>query len=183
MAAFFDALSDDHIAFIARQPIFFTATAAADGRINLSPKGQDSFRVIDPKTCAFLNLTGSGNETDAHLKRDGRITVMFNSFDKKPLILRIYGRGRCAPFGSPEFDEATSLFPDMPGARQIVFIGVESVQTSCGFAVPEMTLVRHRPTLNQWAQAAGPEKLAAYWREKNTRSIDGFETKIQEELQ
>ena len=176
MAAFFDALTEDQIDFIARQPMFFVATAAADGRINLSPKGQDSFRVLSPGACAFLNLTGSGNETDAHLKRDGRITVMFNSFDKKPLILRLYGRGRSAPAGAPEFEEAKALFPDIPGARQIVFIDIENVQTSCGFAVPEMELVRQRPVLNQWAQGKGPDGLAAYWREKNMKSIDGFET-------
>lgn len=180
MAAFFDELAEAHVAFIERQPIFFVATAAADGRINLSPKGQDSFRVLSPKSCAFLNLTGSGNETDAHLKRDGRITVMFNSFEKKPLILRLYGRGRSASFGSPDFETAKSLFPDLPGARQIVFINVISVQTSCGYAVPEMELKHHRPMLNQWAQAKGSEGLADYWRQKNTKSIDGFETDIAE---
>ncbi|MCK5747935.1 MAG: pyridoxamine 5'-phosphate oxidase family protein [Oricola sp.] len=183
MAAFFEELAEDHVAFIERQPIFFVATAASDGRINLSPKGQDSFRVLSPKRCAFLNLTGSGNETDAHLKRDGRITVMFNSFDKKPLILRLYGHGRSAPFGSPDFEETKPLFPDIPGARQIVFIDIESVQTSCGYAVPEMDLVRQRPVLNQWAQAAGPEKVAAYWREKNTKSIDGFDTELAERFE
>lgn len=180
MAAFFDELNSEHIAFIQRQPMFFVATAAADGRINLSPKGQDSFRVISPNACAFLNLTGSGNETAAHLKRDGRITVMFNSYDKKPLIMRLYGRGHAAPAGSEEFEHSKSLFPDIPGARQIVFIGIDSVQTSCGFAVPEMELVRQRPVLNQWAEAAGPEKVAAYWREKNTKSIDGFDAEIPE---
>lgn len=183
MAAFFDSLSDELIAFIERQPVFFVATAAADGRVNLSPKGQDCFRVLSPNACAFLNLTGSGNETDAHLKRDGRITVMFNSYDKKPLILRLYGRGRTAPSGSLAFEETISRFPDIPGARQIVFIDIESVQTSCGYAVPEMDLVRQRPVLNQWAQAAGPEKIAAYWREKNTKSIDGFDTTLAERME
>ena len=182
MAEFFDALTDDHIEFINAQPMFFVATAAADGRINLSPKGQDSFRVLSDNRCAFLNLTGSGNETDAHLKRDGRITVMFNSYDKKPLILRLYGRGHSAFTGSPDFEEHKSRFAELPGARQIVFIDVESVQTSCGFAVPEMDLVRQRPVLNQWAQAKGEEGLAEYWREKNVNSIDGFETKLGESL-
>lgn len=183
MAAFLDALTDELIAFIGRQPMFFVATAAADGRINLSPKGQDCFRVLSPTACAFLNLTGSGNETDAHLKRDGRITVMFNSFDKKPLILRLYGRGSTAPHGSAAFAETIDRFPDIPGARQIVFIGIESVQTSCGYAVPEMELVRQRPVLNQWAQAKGPEALAAYWRQKNTKSIDGFGTELAERME
>lgn len=176
MADFFDELTDDHIAFIERQPMFFVATAAADGRINLSPKGDDSFRVLSPKRVAFLNLSGSGNETDAHLKRDGRITFMFNSFDKKPLILRIYGMGTSAPFGTPEFEAHKGRFPDIPGARQIIFADVGSVQTSCGFAVPEMTLVRQRPTLRQYAQSRGQEVLAEGWRKKNAKSIDGFDT-------
>lgn len=182
MAEFFEELSEDHIAFIARQPIFFTATAAADGRINLSPKGDDTFRVLAPGRVAFMNLTGSGNETDAHLKRDGRITIMFNSFDKKPLILRIYGRGKTAPFGTPEFEENKAHFSEIPGARQIVFVDVESVQTSCGFAVPEMTLVRPRPVLRQFAQSRGPEFLAQNWRTKNAKSIDGFATDLGEAL-
>lgn len=180
MAEFFDALTDEQADFIKRQPMFFVATAAADGRINLSPKGDDAFRVIGPKRCAFLNLTGSGNETDAHLKRDGRITVMFNSFDKKPLILRLYGRGSCAVYGSPAFEENKSLFPDIPGARQIIFIDIESVQTSCGFAVPEMELVRQRPVLRRYAEAKGQDAMAENWRTHNAKSIDGFETTLGE---
>ncbi len=176
MADFFDQLTDEHIEFIERQPMFFVATAAAEGRINLSPKGDDSFRVLSPNRVAFLNLSGSGNETDAHLKRDGRITFMFNSFDKKPLILRIYGEGTSAPYGTPEFEEHKSLFPEIPGARQIIFADIGSVQTSCGFAVPEMTLVRQRPVLRQLSKSRGQEVLAEGWRLKNAKSIDGFDT-------
>lgn len=182
MADFFEALNQEHIDFIKRQPMFFVATAAADGRINLSPKGDDTFRVINQNRCAFLNLSGSGNETDAHLKRDGRITIMFNSFDKKPLILRLYGRGSCAVHGSPVFEESKTLFPDIPGARQIIFIDVESVQTSCGFAVPEMELVRQRPVLRRYAEAKGQEALVEGWRTKNVKSIDGFDTVLGEAM-
>ncbi len=182
MAEFFNALTEAHIEFIGRQPIFFVATAAADGRINLSPKGDDSFRVLAPNRVAFMNLTGSGNETDAHLKRDGRITFMFNSFDKKPLILRIYGAGHSAPHGSPEFEEYKSNFPDIPGARQIIFADVDSVQTSCGFAVPEMELVRHRPVLRQLAQSRGLDVLKEAWRTRNAKSIDGFDTVLGEAM-
>ncbi|WP_428408168.1 pyridoxamine 5'-phosphate oxidase family protein [Hyphococcus sp.] len=182
MAEFFDALTDEHIDFIKRQPMFFVATAAADGRINLSPKGDDAFRVLSPKRVAFLNLTGSGNETDAHLKRDGRITFMLNSFDKKPLILRIYGTGWSAPYGSSEYEEHISLFPDIPGARQIVFADVGSVQTSCGFAVPEMELVRQRPVLRRLLESRGQEVLAENWRTKNAKSIDGFDTTLGEAI-
>ncbi len=182
MAEFFDALTDDHIDFIKRQPMFFVATAAADGRINLSPKGDDAFRVLSPKRVAFLNLTGSGNETDAHLKRDGRITFMFNSFDRKPLILRIYGTGWSAPNGSPEYDEHINLFPAIPGARQIVFADVGSVQTSCGFAVPEMELVRQRPVLRRFTEAMGQDAIVENWRKKNAKSIDGFDTTLGEAM-
>lgn len=176
MADFFEALDDDHVAFIERQPMFFTATAAADGRINLSPKGQDTFRVIDAKTCAYLDLTGSGNETAAHIKRDGRITIMFNSFDKKPLILRLYGRGRIAAAETPEYTKHIDRFADIPGARQIIFIDIDSIQTSCGYAVPEMDVVRVRDVLTKWSTAKGPEGLRDYRQEKNTKSIDGFDT-------
>ncbi|WP_425409391.1 pyridoxamine 5'-phosphate oxidase family protein [Hyphococcus sp.] len=176
MADFFDRLQDDHIAFIHRQPMFFVATAAADGRINLSPKGRDTFRVIDPAIGGYLDLTGSGNETAAHLKRDGRITFMFNSFDKKPLILRLYGRGRVAAKGSAEFEAHADKFPETPGARQIILIDIQSVQTSCGFAVPEMQLVSERDILTKWSLAKGEEGLRDYWAERNAKSIDGFET-------
>lgn len=178
MADLFEELSEEHVEFIGRQPMFFVATAAADGRINLSPKGEDSFRVITPRRCAFMNLSGSGNETDAHLKRDGRITVMFNSFDKKPLILRLYGRGSCAVFGAKEFEENKSLFPNLQGARQIIFIDVDSVQTSCGFAVPEMSLVRQRPIFSQLMKSTTADALAEVWRTRNAKSIDGFDTEL-----
>ncbi|WDI31668.1 pyridoxamine 5'-phosphate oxidase family protein [Hyphococcus flavus] len=176
MAEFFDRLQDDHKKFIANQPMFFVATAAADGRINLSPKGQDTFRVFSDTTCAYLDLTGSGNETAAHIKRDGRITVMFNSFDKKPLILRLYGRGRAVASGEETFVTHQAMFPELPGARQIIFIDIESVQTSCGYAVPEMSFVSERHVLRKWSTAKGEDGIRDYWREKNTTSIDGFET-------
>lgn len=176
MAEFFDRLTDDHIEFIERQPMFFVATAAADGRINLSPKGLDTFCVIDQSTAAYLDLTGSGNETAAHINRDGRITVMFNSFDKKPLIMRLYGRGRVAGLGTPEFEVHRSRFAETPGARQIIFIDIESVQTSCGYAVPEMTLTRPRPILTRKLSALGEEGVREYQLERNRLSIDGFDT-------
>ncbi len=176
MAEFFDQLSDKLIAFINEQPMFFVATAAAEGRINLSPKGMDTFRVINPTRCAYLDLTGSGNETAAHLKADGRITFMFNSFGGTPLILRLYGTGAVARPGTEAFDEHISRFPTLPGARQLIFMDIASVQTSCGFAVPEMSLVSERDTLARWADSKGPEGIADYQRDRNLKSIDGFET-------
>ena len=176
MAEFFDQLSEDHTSFISEQPLFFVATAASEGRINLSPKGMDCFRVLGPRKCGYLDMTGSGNETAAHIKADGRLTFMFNSFGQKPLILRLYGRGSVARIGTEAFKAHTDQFPDLPGARQLIFMDIDSVQTSCGFVVPQMTLVEERHVLAQWAQAKGPEGIAAYQRERNAKSIDGLDT-------
>ena len=140
MADFTDHLTGDHRAFIARQSVFFTATAAADGRINLSPKGYDVFRILDANRVAWLDLGGSGNETHAHLVADGRITLRFCAFDNPAWILRIYGRGRPILPEDEGFDDLAALFPRLPGVRQVFDIAVESVQTSCGWGVPRMTL-------------------------------------------
>lgn len=177
MAEFFDEISDKLADFIASQPMFFTATACATGRINLSPKGMDTFRVLNPKLCGYLDLTGSGNETAAHLKHDGRLTFMFNSFTRNPLILRLYGRGRVVRPHHADFAGLAAHFPtDLAGARQIVLMDVESVQTSCGYAVPEMELKAVRPTLVKWAETKGAETVVDYQARKNVTSIDGFPT-------
>lgn len=178
MADFFTELDDKMIRFIDEQPMFFTATACAEGRINLSPKGMDTFRVIDPRTCAYLDATGSGNETAAHIRNDGRITIMFNSFTRNALILRLYGRGRVAGHNDSAFAAHVDRFPFLPGARQIIFIDIESIQTSCGYGVPEMTVERERQTLVKWAENKGPEGIEAYQADRNRTSIDGFETGI-----
>lgn len=172
MSDFFDSITDDHAALMARQPVFFVATAATDGRINLSPKGYDSFRVLSPTRVAYLDLGGSGNETQAHLTADGRITVMFCAFDRPALILRLYGTGRFVLAGDEGWDELAAHFTLLPGTRQIFDIAVTSVQTSCGWGVPQMTLDRERPTLLKFA-AADPE---GWVRElgKISRSIDGL---------
>ncbi|MEM8937281.1 MAG: pyridoxamine 5'-phosphate oxidase family protein [Pseudomonadota bacterium] len=182
MADFYDQLNDELTAFIGAQSMFFVATAAPSGRINLSPKGLDTFCVLDPKTCAYLDLTGSGNETAAHIKHDGRMTIMFNSFDKKPLILRLYGNGRVAGKETADFKANIDRFPETPGVRQIIFIDVETVQTSCGYAVPEMTLVKPRPVLERWATAKGPTGIVDYQRENNLTSIDGLDTGLSPQL-
>ena len=176
MAQFFDRLNESLRKFIGEQPIFFVATAPHDGRINLSPKGMDTLRCLDDSRVAYLDLTGSGNETAAHLKDDGRITVMFCSFTRRASILRLYGVGRVVPAGSAEWESLIGLFPDLPGARQLVVIDIRSVQTSCGYAVPEMTFVRERQTLRKWAEGKGDAGLAEYRREKNKVSIDGLPT-------
>ncbi len=178
MAKFFTDISEEIQAFIEAQKIFFVATAAAEGRINLSPKGLDTFRVTDPNTIMWLNLTGSGNETAAHLLKNDRMTIMFCAFESKPLILRLYGSAKMYHERDQEFKANIDQFPKIAGTRQIIIMHVESVQTSCGFAVPFMDFKEERRQLNSWAEKQGKERIQKYWAEKNTKSIDGFETQI-----
>lgn len=178
MAAQFQELREVHKNFIEAQPVFFVATAAQEGRINLSPKGMDSIRVIDEKTVVWLNLTGSGNETAAHLLKSNRMTVMFNAFEDPPLILRLYGSCEVYHPRDPQFEDYLKLFPETAGARQFIKLHIETVQTSCGYGVPYMEFKSHRTSLADWAKAKSDEELWAYWEKKNTKSIDGFETAI-----
>ncbi len=180
MAEFFDAISNNLRAFIEAQRVFFVATAPAgnQGRGNLSPKGLDGFRVLGPNRVAYLDLTGSGNETSAHLRENGRITFMFCAFTGSPNILRLYGRGEVALPGSALWDELRPRFGDEPGARQIIVAAIDRVQTSCGFAVPNYEYVGQRDALTKWANVKGADGLATYQREKNARSIDGMVTPL-----
>lgn len=176
MAKFYPALNEELRAFIARQHLFFTASATAEGRVNLSPKGLDSLRCVDDHTVAYLDLTGSGNETAAHLRADGRITLMFCSFETQPLILRLYGRGRVIRPRDDDWPAWSAHFPPLVGARQIVVVTVDSAQTSCGYGVPLYRYEGERGTLLRWAEKKGPQGLADYWQEKNQTSIDGLPT-------
>jgi hypothetical protein len=180
MARFYPALEERHRDFIAAQKLFFTATAPADGRINLSPKGMDSLRVLDSRRVAYLDLTGSGNETAAHLRKDGRLTLMFCSFDAEPLILRLYGRGQTVRRQDAAWAELRHHFPALPGERQLIVLDIDSVQTSCGYAVPLFGYRGERDTLARWAEKKGPTGLLDYWREKNAISIDGLPTGLLE---
>ena len=164
--------------FIERQPLFFVATAplAADGHVNLSPKGLDALRVLAPDRVAYLDLTGSGNETAAHLRENGRITLMFCAFADKPLILRLYGRGEAIHPRDAAWNELVPHFHELPGQRQIVRVRVESVQTSCGYAVPLYVFEGHRDLLTKWAEKKGDDGIREYWAKKNTKSIDGLPT-------
>ena len=173
MADFFDALTDDHVAMIARQPVFFVATAAEDARINLSPKGYDCFRVLSPTRVAYLDVGGSGNETNAHLLADGRITLMFCNFQQPALILRIYGRGEPVVPWDRNWEELAPHFAMLPGTRQVFDIAVESVQTSCGWGVPMMTLEKERATLLKYHAQADPGEWAGKFRTRR-ESIDGL---------
>ncbi len=177
MAQHHASISDRLAEFIAAQPMFFVATAMERGRINLSPKGLDgTFRILGPNRVAWLNLTGSGNETATHLCRNDRITIMFCAFSGAPLILRLYGRARALHHRDGEWAEFDALFPDYPAKRQIVVVEVDSVITSCGFGIPLMDYSGQRPTLPAWAQSKGPEGIGQYWRDKNLVSFDGLPT-------
>ena len=176
MAKFYDALDDKLIAFIEAQPVFFIASAAREGRVNLSPKGLDTFRVFGPNLVAYLDITGSGNETAAHAKAGGRATIMFCSFSRNPLVLRLYGRASAGGPGSALWAELRDRFELYPGARQIIVFDIDSVQTACGFAVPEMTLEKHRPTLTKYWKTKGEAATAEYRERKNKVSIDGLPT-------
>ena len=167
--------------FIGEQKIFFVGTAAAEGNVNVSPKGTDSFRVIDKNKIVWLNLTGSGNETAAHLLKNTRMTIMFCAFEGKPMILRLYGKAKIYHKRDREFNDFSKLFPKNIGSRQIIEMEVDLVQTSCGFAVPFMDFKEERTTLNNWAIKQGEDKIEDYWKNRNTQSIDGFETNILED--
>lgn len=182
MADFNDHITDKLKDFIEEQPMFFTATACAEGRINLSPKGMDSFRVLSPTLCGYLDVTGSGNETSAHIRNDGRLTIMFNSFTRNALIYRLYGKGRVVRPHHKDYDELKKNFPDLPGARQIILLEVESTQTSCGYGVPEMELKAERQTLKKWAEKKGDD-ITAYQVKNNTVSIDGFDAGLNDQAQ
>ncbi len=170
---FFDHITDRHRDFIARQPVFFVATAAAGARINLSPKGMDCFRVLAPNRVVYLDYGGSGNETHAHLAVDGRITIMFCAFDRPALIYRLYGSGRAVLPQDADWDALAAHFTIERGVRQIFDIAIASAQSSCGWAVPEMTLAAERQTLRKYhAQEDPAERLAKY--AQSDRSIDGL---------
>jgi len=178
---FFDHVNDDHRAFIARQPVFFIATAATDARINLSPKGMDCFRVLSDTRVGYLDVGGSGNETQAHLTADGRATIMFCAFDQPALIMRIYARGRAILPQDARWGELAPHFTLLPGTRQIFEFDVESLQTSCGWGVPFMAFDRERHTLSRYHAAQDPEKRLAKIAER-TKSIDGLPVRVQSHI-
>jgi len=177
MSSLFSGITPELKDFIQQQKVFFVATAPHQGRINLSPKGMDTFRVLEANRAIYLDITGSGNETAAHLLDDGRITIMFCSFDSQTQIVRLYGRGRVINRGDERWNDYLAKFPPEPGVRQIMEIAVESAMTSCGYAVPRMENLTERDTLRKyWEKKI--EKVPDYQREKNVRSIDGLPTGV-----
>jgi len=178
MAKKYDHIPERQQKFIKEQKLFFVTTATADSKINLSPKGMDSLRIIDNKRIAWLNLTGSGNETAAHLLENNRITLMFCAFEGAPLILRIYGKARSYHPRDKIYHELINLFPKNPGARQIIDIDIELVQVSCGMAVPYYEFKEERTQLKEWAEDKSREEFEVYWEERNSKSLDGKPTGI-----
>src|SRR3954447_16104102 len=176
MGKVYDRLDDALVGFIGRQHVFFVGTApdSPDGHLNVSPKGLDTFRILGPRSVAYLDLTGSGIETVAHLRQNGRITIMFCSFEGRPLIVRLHGRGRVVEPGDGEWDDLIGGFPEYPGARSVVVMDVERVADSCGFAVPLYEYKGERSQLIDHANRKGPVGLEEYKARKNRSSIDGM---------
>jgi hypothetical protein len=177
MGRTYDAIDDRLRGFLERQPVFFVATAplTGDGHVNLSPKGtRGTFRVLDPHRVAYLDLTGSGVETIAHLRENGRITVMCCAFEGPPRIVRLSGTGRVVTSGDHDFDTLAAGFPALDGVRSVIVVDVTRIADSCGYAVPRMDYVGDRPNLAQWAESKGADQLDEYRRERNATSIDGL---------
>jgi hypothetical protein len=172
----FEGLTARHREFVERSHMFFVGTAARDGRVNVSPKGLDSLRIVSDTRVVWLNGSGSGNETAAHLLDTPRMTLMLCSFDREPLILRMYGTARAVHVGDAEWVDLLALFPPMKGARNIFVLDIDLVQTSCGFGVPLMDFTSQRELMDTWAAKKGAEGLHAYQQEKNRLSLDGFPT-------
>jgi hypothetical protein len=172
----FKNITPEHKAFIDDQKMFFVGTATAESRINLSPKGMDSLRVVDDNTVIWLNLTGSGNETATHLLENDRMTILFCAFEGKPYILRLYGQAAAIQSDHPEWNKYLSLFHPFRGLRQIIVMNVDLVQKSCGYAVPLYDYVDQRDVLTKWTDKKSDEDIKGYWQEKNTISLDGKST-------
>ncbi|MBW4582307.1 MAG: pyridoxamine 5'-phosphate oxidase family protein [Tildeniella nuda ZEHNDER 1965/U140] len=180
MAKVFASITNDLQRFIEAQQMFFVATAplTADGHINVSPKGLDSFRILSPSRVVYLDVTGSGNETSAHLQENGRITLMFCAFQEPPSILRLYGTGKTILPDAPEWAKLYALFSPIPGTRQMIVADIDRVQTSCGMGVPLYEYIGQRESLVKWADKKGEEGLREYQQQKNAVSIDGLPTAL-----
>ena len=178
MAKQFDALQEAHIDFIQKQHMFFVGSAGADGQVNVSPKGLDTLRIIDPTMVIWLSLTGSGNETAAHVLENGRMTLMFCSFDRQPLVLRLYGTATVIYPRNEAWQQRYALFDDFIGARQLYELQITLVQTSCGFSVPFYAFKGERHTLTKLDDQRGQEGITECWVNKNQVSIDGKPTGI-----
>jgi len=180
MGKFHESITSAHKEFIQKQHIFFVATAplSAEGRVNVSPKGLDCFRVLDDCRVGYMDLISSGNETSAHTLENGRITFMFCSFEGPPNILRLYGKGRAVLPGTPDWEELAPQFTIYPSTRQIIVAEIDLVQTSCGFGVPLFEYTGERDMHFQWAEKKGKEGMEEYVQKNNLVSLDGLPTDI-----
>lgn len=178
----YTALTERLTDFIIKQQLFFVATATTDSRVNMSPKGMDSLRVMNNNRIIWLNVTGSGNETAAHMLENPRMTLMFCAFEGKPMILRLFGQARVIHQSDAEWQTLYPLFDDLPGARQIFDMNIDLVTTSCGMSVPLYEYRGDREQLNHWAKRKGESGLRDYWRYKNRLSLDGLPTAIDKNL-
>lgn len=178
MSKLFDQIEPAHQKFIEEQHMFFVGTAAPDGRVNISPKGMDSLRILSPNRLIWLNYTGSGNETAGHLLKANRMTVMWCSYTSRPMIMRAYGTAKTVHPRDNEWDELAQHFDVGLGARQIYDMNVDMLQTSCGYAVPFMEFAGERDTLVKWGQDKGADAIEEYWHEKNEHTIDGLPTEF-----
>lgn len=178
MSTLYDAITDEQKLFIQNQKMFFVGTAGAVGRVNVSPKGMDTLRILDENRVIWLNHTGSGNETAAHILETSRMTIMFCAFEGKPLILRLYGQANAIHNRDKEWDDLIGHFIDSPGARQIFSMKIDLVQTSCGYAVPHFDYVSDRDGLLNWANIKGREGVVQYWHDNNVESLDGKPTQV-----
>ena len=178
MATQFGSLSPVLQSFIEAQHIFFVGTAAPEGRVNVSPKGTESLRILSPNRIVWRNLTGSGNETAGHLQQANRMTLMWCGFEKKPMILRAYGTAKTLQINDPDFAKHNALFPEDPGARQIYDMQIDLVQSSCGYAVPFFDHAGDRDVLRNWSREKGEDGIRAYWRDRNQQTLDGLPTHI-----
>ncbi len=180
MAKFYPNITKRIQQFIEAQKVFFVATAPQEGRINLSPKGMDSFRVLNENEVAWLSVTGSGNETAAHVLENGRMTLMFCAFEGAPNIVRLYGKAKEIRPKDAAWKTLVSHFTELPGTRQIFVLSIETAQTSCGMSIPYFDYIGEREQLNDWAKDKGKEGIEAYWEDRNQSSIDGLPTNILE---
>jgi hypothetical protein len=176
MGKVFSSILPNHEDFIRKQRIFFVGSAplSVDGHVNISPKGHDVLRILSSTEIAYLDLTGSGNETSAHIKDNGRISFMFVAFEGPPMIIRLYGRGKVVLPGTTEWDDMITHFDILPGARQIIYAKIETVKTTCGFSVPYYSYNGERDTLLQWADNKSEQELEEYRKKKNSISMDGL---------
>jgi Pyridoxamine 5'-phosphate oxidase len=176
MGKVYDGIDQGLQDFIGRQHVFFVGTAptSPEGHLNVSPKGLETFRILGPRSVAYLDLTGSGIETVAHLRENGRITIMFCAFEGRPMILRLHGRGRVVEPADSEWESLIARFPEYPGARSVIVVEVDRIADSCGYAVPRYEYKGERSQLLEWCDRKGPEGLAAYKEQKNRASIDGL---------